>query len=179
MRLFIGFLVPSDIKATILKLQQELGETGADCKHVEAENLHLSMSFLGETAEEEVGEIKQSISEIAKNFRKIEVVVGGAKTIPSKNFVRVVALDVNDSGMELEKIMEEIRKRIGGDVKPSHLTICRVKSTRNKDRLIDFVEKYENVEFGKMKISAIQLIESKLGKSGPEYEVIFESELQD
>jgi RNA 2',3'-cyclic 3'-phosphodiesterase len=179
MRLFVGFLLPEEYKDFVLKLQSEITTLDVDCKNVEQENLHLSMSFLGETAEEDAEKIKKDLAKIAAKFKKIDVTICGAKAIPNKNFFRVIALDVTEGSGSLDKLLEEIRQRIGGDVKPPHLTLCRVKSTRNKERLVEFVEKYETACFSSIKISSLQLIESKLGRNGPEYSIISESVLHD
>jgi 2'-5' RNA ligase len=178
MRLFIGYLIPEEQKQFVLKLQTEIGALGADCKNVEKENLHLSMSFLGETSEDDAEKIKKDLNEIATKFKKIDVAICGTKAIPSKTFVRVIALDVSDGSGVLDKLLDEIGKKIGGDVKPPHLTLCRVKSMKNKDQLIEFVEKYETACFAPIKIQSIQLIESKLSRGGPEYKIVSESALQ-
>jgi len=179
MRLFVGYLIPEEVKPKILELQQEINNFDIDCKQVERENLHINFSFLGENSEEDAEKIKNDLNEIAQKFRKIEVVLKGVRAIPDKKFTRVLALEVIDAQNNLRKLMEEIVQRIGGDVKPPHITICRVKSAKNKERLISFVEESEERDFGEMKINSIQLIESKLGRYGPEYSVVSESFLQD
>lgn len=179
MRLFVGYLIPDDAKPRIIELQREISEFGIECKHVEKENLHINFSFLGESGAEEAEKIKKDLDDIAKGFKKIEVSLKGVKAIPDKKFTRVLALDVSDSEGTLLKIMDEIIQRIGGDVKPPHVTICRIKSAKNKQQIISFVDKYEHSDFGKMRIESIQLIESKLGSFGPEYSIIGESSLKD
>lgn len=179
MRLFVGYLIPEELKPKILELQQEINNLEIECKHVEKENLHINFSFLGENSEEDAEKIKKDLDGIAQKFKKMEVDLKGVRAIPDKKFTRVLALDVTDSQGSLQKLTEEIIQKIGGDVKPPHITICRIKSVKNKQRLISFVEGYEESGFGKMEINSIQLIESKLGRSGPEYSVVGESFLQD
>jgi len=178
MRLFVGFLLPEENKPAILKLQSEIEHLGADCKNVEKDNLHVSMSFLGETHSDDVGQLAKEIEKVALSTKKITVDINGTRAIPSRNFIRVIALSVNDNDGNLERLLEEIRQKIGGDVKPPHLTLCRVRSTRNKEKLLDFIEKYENKYFTSIQISKLQLIESRLGRNGPVYSVVSESELQ-
>lgn len=179
MRLFIGFLIPEEYKQEIAQLQSEIGQLEIDCKNVEKENLHISMSFLGETAEDDAEKIKNDLAEMVSGFKKFTVDVGGMRAIPSKNFVRVIALEISENSGILTKLLDEIRTKIGGDVKPPHLTLSRLKSTRNKDKLISLVERYESKSFVSIRVSSIQLIESKLGRGGPEYSIINESTLHD
>lgn len=126
MRLFIGFLIPEGEKDVLLKLQSEITDLGIECKNVERENIHLDLSFLGETPEEEVGRMKKDLETIAKHHRKFEVTLCSMKAIPSKTFIRVLALDVKDEGNILGKIQEEISQKIGGDAKPLTLLFAEL-----------------------------------------------------
>ena len=179
MRLFVGFLIPESQKEAIIELQSEIGTLDADCKNVERDNLHLSMSFLGETAEDDVERIEKDLKEISLKFKKFDVAISGTRAIPNQRIVRVIALDVFDDSGVLDRLLEEIRQKIGGDVKPPHLTLCRMKSARGKERILEFVGKHNSDSFGKIKISSIQLIESKLSRSGPVYSVVSGHPFQD
>lgn len=179
MRLFVGYLISDETKKEIVKLQQEIKLYDIDCKLVEQENLHINLSFLGEISEEDANKVKNDLGEIAKRFCKIEVELKGIRAIPDKKFTRVIALEVSDPTGNLTKLMDEIIQKVGGDVKPPHITLCRIKSARNKQQIIMFVERYENSKLSNMKIESIQLIESKLGRNGPEYSVISENTLGD
>lgn len=179
MRLFVGFLIPESQKGPIIELQSEISMLGADCKNVERDNLHLSMSFLGETAEDDVEKINKDLDDISLKFKKFDVAINGTRAIPNARIVRVIALDVFEDSGVLDKLLEEIRQKIGGDVKPPHLTLCRVKSARSKERILEFVDKHRSDSFGKIKFSSIQLIESKLGRTGPVYSVVSEHPFQD
>ena len=175
--MFIGFLISEKDKGFILRLQSEIGALEANCKNVERENLHISMSFLGETSAEDAEKIKHDIAAIAKKFRKMKVKIGGVEAIPSKSFVRVIALKVDDLSGELQRMVNEIGNLIGGDVKSPHLTLCRVKPTKEKGKIVGFIEKYQDEIFTSIEIDSIQLIESRLGESGPVYSIVSESKL--
>jgi 2'-5' RNA ligase len=134
----------------------------------------LCFSFLGEIDDSRIKEISDKLDFISKKFKKIEVEVDGIVAIPSQNYIRVIALKILENEL-LKKIFEEIVREIGGDSKPAHITLCRVKSVENKNELRRRIE--EEKSCGKFVIGAIQLIKSELRKGGPVYSVIHQAEL--
>jgi 2'-5' RNA ligase len=175
MRTFIGIIAPESVKDVVRKLQKELQEVGVVGKYVERENLHVNLSFLGEISEEESAEIGAKMDMIAKGYKKFVVNLRGVKPIPNLKFVRVVALSVEEGKNFLTSLINDIQKSIGGDAKPAHMTLCRVKGLKNKKRFLENIEKNESTTFASFEVNSIQLIRSELGEEGPRYTVIHES----
>jgi 2'-5' RNA ligase len=173
-RCFVGILLPEKIKDKIEELQKKMEKWPMKCKFVEKENLHLCFSFLGEVKDERIEEISNKIDSISKMFKKIEVAVDGLIAIPNQNYIRVIALRINEDE-ELKKILKEIVKEIGGDSKPAHITLCRVKGIENKNEIRRKIE--EEKISDKFVIEAIQLIKSELRKTGPVYSIIHQAGL--
>jgi len=153
----------------IYELQEKIGNLISG-KEVEKENMHITLSFLGEKDESEINSIKEKLSKTAKNSYKREVVLTKMKFIPNDKFIRVIAIDVAG----LDDLSNIIEKEVGGDVKPPHLTLFRVKNVKDKKALL---------EFGKMEINEkilvdkICLMKSTLTPKGPIYEIIGSFEL--
>jgi 2'-5' RNA ligase len=169
-------MLPEDVKVKIVELQKEMEKWPMKCKFVESENLHLCFSFLGEVDESKLNEISRKIDFLSKVFEKIEVDVDGLEGIPSKSYFRVLALKVLENGA-LVKMVREIVKEIGGDSKPPHITLCRVKFVSNKSEIVRKMEELSNKRCGKFRIQHIQLIKSELKKTGPVYSIIHQAEL--
>lgn len=175
-RCFVGYLLPEEVKKEIVNLQDEIARWPLKCKMVEKENLHISFSFLGEKKEIEVENISKKIEEIGKEFKKIEVEINGLIAIPAINHIRVLALKILENEI-LKKLFEDIVKRIGGDSKPPHITLCRVKTVVDKKSLRENIEKEKNKNHGKLIIGSIQLIKSDLSRSGPTYTILHSVDL--
>jgi 2'-5' RNA ligase len=175
MRAFVGILAPENVRNIVEKLQKELQEAGVVGKYVERENLHVNLSFLDEISEEESAEIAVKMNMIAKGYKNFVANLRGIKPIPNQNFVRVVALNVEQEKDLLASIINDIKKSIGGDVKPAHLTLCRVKGLKNKKRFLDIVEENISTKYAPFEVNSIQLIKSELGEHGPKYTIIHES----
>ncbi|MDI6798452.1 MAG: RNA 2',3'-cyclic phosphodiesterase [Candidatus Aenigmarchaeota archaeon] len=178
-RCFIGFLIPEEIKKDVEAIKDELSKLPIKCKFVERENLHVCFSFLGEVEEKRIEHIIKTLDSICSNFKSFEVFIDGIKAIPSVNYIRVLALDVIEKNENLKNLIEEIRNRIGGDTKPPHLTLCRVKGINNKEVVAEKIEELKKRKIGILKIMAVQLIKSELRRAGPLYSVIHESKFKE
>lgn len=174
-RCFVGYLLPEEAKAGIEEVQRRIEKWPLKCKMVERENLHLSFSFLGEIEEEEIEMISKKLGFI-KKIGKFEVEVDGLIAIPNQNYIRVLALSISKNPM-LERLFKEVMDNIGGDSKPAHITVCRVKAIENKNEVKLKIEEERNKVHGKFVIEAIQLIKSELKRSGPVYSIIHQAEL--
>jgi len=175
MRAFIGVLAPPNVQNVAEKVQEELKGMGVIGKYVEKENLHVNLSFLGEVSEEDSQEIASKMDMIAKGYEKFTATVCAVRPIPNAKIVRVIALDVEQEKNLLRSLGGDIKKVIGGDVKPPHMTLCRVREFSDKRRFLQVVEKYNTACFAAFEISSIQLIKSELGRDGPKYVVLHES----
>jgi 2'-5' RNA ligase len=177
MRCFIGIMLPSEIKEKIKDLQNAINNLPINCKLVEDRNLHICLSFLGEITKERITHISHLLDKVCEKYSKFEVKVSKIKLIPNESYVRVIALDVIDSEI-LDKLRKEVAEKIGGDSKPLHVTLCRVKNILNKQKFLSEIRKFEKIEIGKLVVDKVQIIESKLDKKGPTYTVIKESLLK-
>ena len=55
-----------------------------------------------------------------------------------------------------------------------HITLGRVKSAKNKDRLLQIISKYQDIKFGNIKVKSIELKKSELTPKGPIYTTLKE-----
>jgi len=176
-RCFIGILIPEELKEYVESIKRELPDLPMNCKFVERENLHICLSFLGETDNSKIKSISENLDSVCTEFSSFDVVIDGMKMIPNENYIRVLALDVIDRASNIEKITGEVLKRIGGDSHPPHLTLCRVKNIRDKQSAVQKIKsiKTENIP---LLVSSIQLIKSELKKTGPVYSSIYDAKLR-
>jgi 2'-5' RNA ligase len=174
-RCFVGIMLPKGIRQSATQIQKKLVGFGLKCKFVEPENMHICLSFLGEVGEQKLEELKLKLDEVAKRYKKFDVNVDGMKFIPNENYIRVMVLDVTDRSGLLDKLRRDIANVVGGDSKPLHLTLCRVKYVGNKKGLVN---EFRTISCNKgFQVGSVQLIESRLKRDGPVYTVVHESVL--
>lgn len=166
MRVFVAYFIPEKLKEKIVKIQNEIKSLNAiNAKYVEEKNLHLTFTFLGE-----IDNITQIIKELEnfKNYGQIEAKLKNLIFIPNITYFRVIGIGVESESAE--KLRNEIFKKIGGDSKPLHLTLCRVKNVINKNKIINYSKTFDFEE--KFVIDKICLVNSILNFSGPTYKII-------
>jgi len=173
-RCFVGVMLPEHLKENIAKIQQSIRSLPIDCKLVERENLHICLSFLGEVEDEKLVALYKNLGGVCSKHRPLSVKISGIKLIPSEKHVRVIALDCYSK--ELESLGKDIENGIGGDAKPPHVTLCRVRNIRDKNQTIEKIKGIK-ADVGEFGVSSIQLIKSHLEITGPIYAVLYESKL--
>ncbi|MEM5777697.1 MAG: RNA 2',3'-cyclic phosphodiesterase [Candidatus Aenigmatarchaeota archaeon] len=173
-RLFVCIWIPEELKGDIIKFQEKMSKLPMDVKFVEKENLHLTITFLGEV--EDISSIKNSIVNI-KGFGSFPIYLSGLRIIPSENYIRVIGIDVKDNG-KLSLLIKTVGSLVGGDYyEKSKMTLCRVKSIKNKNEVVEFLKKNKDVNFGEFIVKKISLVRSDLTPNGPIYTTIFEVDL--
>ncbi|MEK6909652.1 MAG: RNA 2',3'-cyclic phosphodiesterase [Candidatus Aenigmatarchaeota archaeon] len=174
-RAFIGVVIPDDIKRYVIGIQDQLKSLPIETKFVEPENLHISLSFLGDVEDAEVEKIKFKLDEISKSYAAFEIIIGNIILIPNEKFTRVVALDVKND--VLEAIRKDVVKSIGGKSHSAHLTLARVKVITEREKFIENVNKIVQKEM-RVKVDGICLVESVLRENGPVYKILHKSHLK-
>lgn len=174
-RAFIGVVLTEDIKSYVIRVQDQLKSLPMEAKLVEPENLHISLSFLGEIEGTKIIDITSKLDAAAKDYEKFEISIGGISLIPNENFVRVIALDVKSE--KLESIRKEVVAKVGGDSHPAHLTLARVKVISDKNKFIEQIRKI-SPEGISAKVESLDLVESLLQPSGPVYKTAHKSYLK-
>jgi 2'-5' RNA ligase len=146
-------------------------------KFVEKKNLHLTVTFLGDTNEEKVEYLKSQLDLSVVDAKKFNIKLEGLKIIPSENHIRVLGIKVLSD--EMPELIKKVAKYIDGDYyEAAKLTLCRVKNVIDKGMIKEFIEKNRDVKIGEFEVQNVTLMKSTLTRSGPIYETIHESFLK-
>jgi 2'-5' RNA ligase len=171
----------AELLAAFERVQAVLGSTGADLKSVETGNLHITLRFLGDVPEADVEGVGEVVRGIA--FKPFSLEVSGVGVFPSLSRPNVVW-----AGLEGERLPEMLRlftelegglKRLGFEPErrgfEPHLTLCRVRSGRNRQQLAEAIMGLSDERFGELKVSHLRLKKSVLTGRGPIYSTLAES----
>ncbi|MCS7116327.1 MAG: RNA 2',3'-cyclic phosphodiesterase [Nitrososphaerota archaeon] len=177
MRTFLAIDVNSkEAIKRIVDLQKKLLESGADLKLVEPQNLHFTIKFFGELNETDVNELVKRVKNL--HTKPIDVTYKGIGVFPHLRHISVIWVGVDSEGeKKLREVAERVNELLIGfkykdrDDKPfqPHITISRVKSNRNKDRLLNVITDYRDYIFGNDTLNSIKLKKSELTPKGPIY----------
>ena len=177
MRLFVCVWVPDVLKEKIRNFQQEMITLPMKAKFVETKNLHLTVTFLGNTDGDKVTYLKNQLDLSIEDVKKFNAKLEGLKIIPNENYIKVMGVQVLSE--EMPELIKKVAKYIDGDYhEATKLTLCRVKNVIDKRAVKEFIEKNRNVKFGEFGVRGVALVKSTLTRRGPEYETIHESFLK-
>ncbi len=175
MRSFIAIDLPPDIKSSIDRLINVLSADSRGIRWVPAENIHLTLKFLGDVREDLVPEIVDRLTRIVKNYQTFGISIRGAGAFPNLRNPNVLWVGIESSD-RLEALFTEIDlslseigfEREGRKFSP-HLTIGRVKDRRGIDPVAKELATYKDAIFGTIEVHEILLMKSVLKPSGAEY----------
>ena len=179
-RSFIAFDIDNpQVLNRLTEAQTLLSKTGADLKLVAPQNIHITMRFLGDITASMVEKIDKEMQAIV--FKSFYAEIRGIGAFPNSKYARVVWAGIQQGAEELSKVFSQLEPRLrllgfAPDSKgfSAHLTIARVRSGRNKENLIKFLDEMTAFEFGKVKAEALRLKKSVLTPQGPIYSTLKE-----
>jgi len=183
-RLFFAVNVAPEIRERIAEVQKPLIATGADVKWVEAGNVHVTLKFLGEVSEDRVPAIVAQASEAAGSARPFFVAFGGLGAFPSERAPRVAWVGMTKGFQEMSALARELEARLEGlgfkrEGRPfsAHVTLGRVRSFSGRDALARALQAGRECEIGEMAVEKFALMQSVLGRGGPQYSIVQEFRL--
>jgi len=185
-RSFIAIPLPVDIKTHLACLIADLKKTGADVKWVKPENIHLTLKFLGGQDPETLQKIRTILDKLAQDYTDYVMEISNVGGFPKLETPRVIWVGLSSGDKEtklIAKVLDEKINKLGIPKEErafsSHITIGRVRSPLNRDKLVAGL-KICAIPEGKLKFTAdkITLYKSTLIPGGPVYEVIHETNLK-
>ena len=180
-RLFLAISLPAEVKEKLAELQHKLATTGAGVRWVRPEGIHLTLKFLGNVPENLIPEIVSVIQEVVqKNAPEvIRLGIKGVGTFPPRGAPRVVWAGLTGDLVALARLQQALEAalaRLGfaPEKRPfvPHLTLGRVKSSKNKKNLLNTIDKYREEEFipdQRIEIRELVLYQSTLHPDGAIY----------
>ena len=183
-RCFIAVPLEQELKEGIAASVTDLRKSDADVKWVRAENLHITLRFLGETEEGFLPVLQEGFSTVASRHGSLMVGLQGMGLFPKKGAPRVVWIDISNY-RELAGLHEDIEgvlftmgvKKEDRPFSP-HLTIGRVRSPKNATALFRALQAFGDRDFGTLRIGSFSLMKSELRPEGPEYTTLKEFDLK-
>jgi 2'-5' RNA ligase len=180
MRLFIAVEVDSAVREHIEKIRQRLQKEtslpkGA-VKWVEPENTHLTLVFLGETADSRVVEVCRIVEDTAAAHSAFDMEVQGLGTFGNPARVVWAGITENPALKGLQTSLRGAFEDAGFPVEnrefAGHLTLCRVKAPSAVDVLKRKTKPLRDEIFGVSFADSVCVFESQLSGGGPKYAVV-------
>lgn len=170
-------LSPAAVKA-ITRLQESTERAHSGLyRWTEADNLHLTLYFLGNLEEDQLDQIKRA----AFAFPAFELSLGKILTLPEPTVPKILAVGLIGELPQLKKLQQQIHDRVfslaeNKETRPfvPHITFGRLKkgvppSAKAVKRLVGSLSPLPALPW---KVESIRLVASHLSKEGPTYETL-------
>jgi len=163
------------VKDELAGVQRALGEFDRDVRWARPEQIHLTLKFLGEVAEERCAEICDAAGAAAADSRPFEIRLANSGCFPPHGRVRIVHVGMAEPSGALQQCRdrcEQVFSELGfaPERRPfsPHLTVGRVREDRTDGRLRQAVEALRPESVGQS-VEAIYVVQSVLARSGAQY----------
>ncbi len=185
MRTFVA-LVPSDSEQTRLAdAAASLRDADFPIRWVRPENVHLTLKFLGEVAEERVRDVCAAIDGAADGVAPFEMAIARFGAFPSLRRPQVVwvGVELESTLQALQESIEEALAALGfpreGRAFRPHLTLGRARKhvSPNEFRgLDDLVKRLEYRDA--FQVRSVDVVRSRLRPTGAIYDVVHSAKLE-
>ncbi len=176
MRLFVAAELPASHRASLADVC-ESGRRGG-VRWVPAENVHLTLKFLGDVDEELVPKIEEALAAVAAAAEPFALSLSGCGCFPNDRAPRVIWLGLAEGAEEAAAVAAAVDKALealgfGREKRPfkPHLTIGRVKEPRaGAPATAQKIKSLGEYAVPAARLEAVALVKSTLTPEGSIYE---------
>lgn len=169
--------------APLVEVLRSLAGMGGVVKPVPAQNVHITLRFLGDIAEAQAEPIAAAVRTAAEGVGPIDLSLTGLGAFPHIDRPSVVWVGATHD-RPLHSVVEQLDPLIDAlgfaaerREWNSHVTLARVKAKPPAD-LLAMLRRMRQRSFGAVRIATIDLMASDLTPTGPVYSVITSVPLQ-
>lgn len=181
MRAFIAIELPPAVQEGLAALVERLRESGARLTWVKADNMHLTLRFLGDVSSEALERLRGYLSDALADTHPFSLSVRGLGAFPNPRRPSVLWAGVECEGDELSRVqaaMEHAARAIGLAPETKafhpHLTLARVKNPAEAAAVMPCWERETGFEGGSFVANRAILFSSTLTPRGPVHRPIQE-----
>ena len=180
-RTFVAVDLPDEVERVLGATAQILRDARIEgLRPVRPEGIHLTLKFLGDVPESQVGEIGQVVSEAVAGHRQFDVSTGGFGAFPNTRRPQVLWVGIEGDAGPLIRLQSDVDAALGALGFPTgtrpfhpHLTLARLDrrmSAAARQASLDALESTGLVAGMRVPVGSVSLVQSILGRGGARYE---------
>jgi 2'-5' RNA ligase len=169
--------IPENIRTGFASLLKEFRSFAPQVKWVRAENLHVTLKFLGETEPAKLGPLQNVLSAI-RSAEPVSLEFRGLGFFPNDKRPRVfwAGMEASANLKSLAAEADQATHRLGFPLEERpftpHLTLARFPLPGIPPKLLQASQEKSAQTFGSLRTGEFHLIESKLKPTGAEYTTV-------
>lgn len=177
LRLFIAFDIPEEARSLLAAIVEKHKEEFPEARWVKAENLHLTLKFIGDYEEEKLDRLSNEIRKTAASGSSFRAALGGCGGFPSSRKARVLWVGMRNGQEEAALMAGKLDSRLDKvgvkrENRPfkGHLTLARLRRPLDCSSLLEKMEEeLKPVSDVFFEVKEMTLYRSILGPGGPTY----------
>jgi 2'-5' RNA ligase len=176
-RLFIAIEIPPPVRAAYASLLKNFLAIAPQAKWVRAQNLHVTLKFLGETESAKLGPLQNVLSSV-RSPDPVNLEFRGLGFFPNEKRPRVfwAGMEASANLKALAADIDHAVHRLGFPLEERpftpHLTLARFQPSGIPPKLLLAIQQKIEQSFGSLRTAEFHLIESKLKPTGAEYTTV-------
>ena len=183
-RIFVAINLPGDIKKELASYSEKWPDSPA--KWTPKDNLHITLEFLGNLTEEEMGEVCLITKDVAERHSSFSLNINQVLYAPPKKIPPRMIWAKGEKSKELSALREDLENSLLEKVRfvpenrifAPHITLARInawewKSIEPEER----PEINENIDL-LFTVESIDVMESEMRKDGPIYTILESHQLK-
>lgn len=133
MRAFVAVEIPDTVRSFLASITSKVAPSLEPYRFTPAENLHITIQFLGEIDRSLISLIKERLQEACQSFEPFVLGVGRAGYFPDRGEARILHADVAEGEEKLRLLAASVRHQLASmgfkEDKPfaPHITLARRK----------------------------------------------------
>ena len=154
-------------------------------KWVRAENLHVTLKFLGDVSETQLDAVCKAVAEAAGGIESFDYSIHAVQPVPPHGAPRMFWAGVADASgrmTELNSRLEDALANLGFDKEnrhfSPHITLARVRFARDSNALRGAAADLAEKDFGTIRAENVTVYTSKLTPQGPIYTPVSHARLK-
>lgn len=175
-RTFLALDLDEPIRRHLRRTQQELDAAGAVVRWTAADQLHVTLKFLGDVADADLPGVCEMARQVAGAVEAFDFEVTGVTSAPPAGHMRMVWVDITDPTgrmADLNDALEEAAAAMGFKRENRrfhpHLTLGRVKSAQRVPELRRAIAAVADTAYGSQGADELVVYASQLTDQGPVY----------
>ncbi|MCX7831783.1 MAG: RNA 2',3'-cyclic phosphodiesterase [Actinobacteria bacterium] len=180
-RSFIAIDIPENVSQKMVDINRYFLER--NYRPVSANNIHLTLKFLGETDEQMLRQIYEKLRSVLNKHQIFNFSISGLGAFPSERNARVLWFGVKEGADRIISLAEDVQSVVQEfniaklERFVPHITIGRFKRPSNISREIEGIRK-SGLEVFQVTANSVKIFKSTLTPKGPIYEVLYSIELK-
>lgn len=179
MRTFLALEINDGARQALTDVQAEFRRLDINATYPDKDQLHVTFAFFGELGPNDVREKADALHEF--QGQAIHASLEGLGAFPKPDRIRVAWAGIGKEKKQVIALQQKLADALGyRNDQPfhPHVTLARIKSAKNKDRLQTFLADHAHTPFAEFSAQTLTLYESRLQPNGPTYVALERIQLQ-